>query len=414
METHAVPQEIMGVEFKLFGNFLSLREFVFIAVGLALAYFFYFLMQRGVLPGILAFPAILFFGLGGTLIGLVPIQERSLDKWIVNYFSAINRPTQRVWKKMGFTGQTASGSTDVVTKSHVVSPPPGIQTEVFAAGTGDTPKKADSATIEVEKGESQELQRINSVLSEIETGIPTKVSATPAPTTTASVTTPAPTQTPATSAPATITPPQPAQPQPSVTQVSIQPQVQLQSQAIPVQLAPSTPTSQVAQTTITSIPDSEPAMIQQATTQPTTNSANTSNPPAQPDPQTGQQPAQQKPPQKEEPTKEQQPNVLDIEDRNVKNYATTITGLTSKPNTINIVVKDAKGLILPGVVCVTKNPQGEPVRAAISNVLGQILNNVPLKNGTYHVSLTKQGYVFPEIVRTLKGKTYPPIEIKAL
>ncbi len=104
METHAVPQEIMGVEFKLFGNFLSLREFIFIAVGLAVAYFFYFLMQRGVLPAILAVPAILFFGLGGTMLGIVPIQDRSLDKWILDYFAAINRPTQRVWKKSGFMG----------------------------------------------------------------------------------------------------------------------------------------------------------------------------------------------------------------------------------------------------------------------------------------------------------------------
>lgn len=402
METHAVPQEIMGVEFKLFGNFLSLREFVFIAVGLALAYFFYFLMQKGVLPAILAFPAILFFGLGGTLIGLVPIQERSLDKWIINYFSAINRPTQRVWKKKGFTGETAPSSNGVVTKSHIVSPPPGAQTDVFTAGTADTPKKADAATIEVEKGESQELLRINAALNEIETGVPTKVSAT-APTTAT------PAQTSTTPTPATITPPQPAQ-----TQLSAQTQKQPQSQAIPVQLAPSAPTSQVAQTTITSISDSQPIMTQQVTAQP---QAIPTTKPLEPKvPSTTQQTTPPPPPQKEPEKQPQgsQPNILDIEDRNVKNYATTITGLTSKPNTINIVVKDAKGLILPGVVCVTKNPQGEPVRAAISNVLGQILNNVPLKNGTYRVSLTKQGYVFPEIIRTLKGKTYPPIEIKAL
>jgi len=66
------------------------------------------------------------------------------------------------------------------------------------------------------------------------------------------------------------------------------------------------------------------------------------------------------------------------------------------------------------VVCVIKNPQGDPVRAAISNVLGQVLNNVPLKDGGYKINLTKQGFVFPEITRTLKGKIYPPIEIKSL
>lgn len=108
------------------------------------------------------------------------------------------------------------------------------------------------------------------------------------------------------------------------------------------------------------------------------------------------------------------PNVIAIDDSNINDYTTTITSLESKPNTINIVVKDTQGLILPAVVCVIKNSSGYPVRAAISNVLGQILNNVPLKSGMYRVSLTKQGYVFPEITRNLKDKVYPPIEIKAL
>jgi len=32
----------------------------------------------------------------------------------------------------------------------------------------------------------------------------------------------------------------------------------------------------------------------------------------------------------------------------------------------------------------------------------------------YKISLSKQGYFFPEVTRTLTGKVYPPIEIKAL
>lgn len=100
MKSHAVPQEIMSMEFKLFGNFMTLREFVFIAVGIALAWFFYILKNTGVLPAILAWPAVVMFGVGGALFGLVPLQDRTLEQWVINFVLAIRKPTFRIWKKM--------------------------------------------------------------------------------------------------------------------------------------------------------------------------------------------------------------------------------------------------------------------------------------------------------------------------
>lgn len=102
MQNHAVPHEIMSVEFKLFGNFMTLREFIFIAASVVVAWFLYFLQSNGVLPKLLAYPMILVFGVGGLVSGLVPYQDRPLYKWIMNYFAAIRKPTQRVWKKEGF------------------------------------------------------------------------------------------------------------------------------------------------------------------------------------------------------------------------------------------------------------------------------------------------------------------------
>jgi len=137
-------------------------------------------------------------------------------------------------------------------------------------------------------------------------------------------------------------------------------------------------------------------------------------------PQTSPQPKPAEPQMPSSPHTGLQPpsfpgnKILTIDDTDVERYATTITSLESKTNTINIVVKDQNGQILPGVVCVIKNTHGDPVRAAISNILGQILNNIPLNVGMYKISLTKQGHVFPEVIRNIKGGTYPPIEIKAL
>ena len=173
METHAVPHEIMSVEFKLFGNFLSLREFIYIAIGVATAYLFYFLMNKGIVPGIIAFPAIFVFGMGGIMVGLLPIQDKSLDQWIVNYFVAIRRPTQRVWKKKGYMPQTDSGDPvserdQIIIKNHLVTPP----TQPKAATTTDSAAlaapKTDTQTITAERQEQSELARIDQTIGQIE------------------------------------------------------------------------------------------------------------------------------------------------------------------------------------------------------------------------------------------------------
>lgn len=408
MKAHAVPQDVMNLEFKLFGNFLSLREFIFIAVGVALAWFFYILMQKGVLPGLLAVPAILLFGLGGIMMGLVPIQDRPLDQWIVNYIAAIRRPTQRVWKKSGFqsTQTTGPDTPSVITKNHVVTPPSASGPSSFTAGITQPPKQADTATIDVEKNESAEITRIQQTIAAVETERPAIGPSSD----TASAQAPA----------ATPTQP-PAGQTASRPQAATGPAQGIQGDTVSISL------DSIQKNTISSV---RPDPVQSVTSDPSLNKPSlnkiephiqmaaakqskmirpqdmkdmTPNPPPQPVPQHSRlHPS-------EGPNK-----TLDIDDNNIKDYATTITGIETQKNTINIVVKDTKGLILPGVVCVIKNPQGDPVRAAISNVLGQILNNVPLKDGTYKISLTKQGYIFPEITRTLKGNIYPPIEIKSL
>lgn len=91
---HPVPQHIMGVEFKLVGS-LTIRQFLWVAGGLILAY----LIFNSALPTLWRY----ILGGGVALLGLavafLPVQEQGLEKWIANFITAVTSPTQRVWKK---------------------------------------------------------------------------------------------------------------------------------------------------------------------------------------------------------------------------------------------------------------------------------------------------------------------------
>ncbi|MBN2100955.1 PrgI family protein [Candidatus Dojkabacteria bacterium] len=392
MKQHAVPQEIMSVEFKLFGNFLSLREFIFIAVGLAIAYFIFFLMNQGIIPGLIAWPMIILIGGGGIIVGLVPFQDRTLDKWILNYFNAINKPTQRVWKKHGispFQSQTQT-STPIVRKDHVVSPPAQIGLKKIEEPKMTEQEKETITNLDQE--EQQKLHSIKQTINSLENKAPTG-------------TTPANQQNnpPVQSSPSTTA----AEPQTTPDGTDQNPDIELKKEQTQEQsLSDQTeqPTSQ---------PQSESQQAQQPTTEPEI-AAQNSNPETK---ATAQTPTQTVQPQAEKPKSQSQSreSKLTITDENVSEFASNdITGVDQKPNTINIVLKDQANQYIPQVTCIIKNRDGNPVRAAVSNQLGQIINNIPLENGTYKIELSKAGYVFPEILRILTGKVYPSIEIKSL
>lgn len=90
---HPVPQNIMDVEFKIIGD-LTMRQFAYLMVSGLSAYLSYLLVF-----GIFKWPSVVAFVLLGLGLAFVPIEERGLDEWIVNFFRAINTPTQKIWRK---------------------------------------------------------------------------------------------------------------------------------------------------------------------------------------------------------------------------------------------------------------------------------------------------------------------------
>lgn len=96
MRQHAIPQNILDVEFKLFTKF-TLKEFAYLAIGVGFGGIMIYLTVSDIIPGILGIP-IFFLSSGlGVFFGLVPINDQDADVFIKNYITAITSPTQRVW-----------------------------------------------------------------------------------------------------------------------------------------------------------------------------------------------------------------------------------------------------------------------------------------------------------------------------
>jgi len=96
MRQHAIPQNILDVEFKLFTKF-TLKEFAYLAIGIGFGGLMIYLTVREDIPGIIGIPIFILSSTLGIVLGLVPINDQDADVFIKNYISAITNPTQRVW-----------------------------------------------------------------------------------------------------------------------------------------------------------------------------------------------------------------------------------------------------------------------------------------------------------------------------
>ena len=96
MRQHAIPQNILDVEFKLFTKF-TLKEFAYLAIGIGFGGVIIYLTVSNIIPGVLGIPVFLISSGAGIFLGLVPINDQDADVFIKNYVTAITSPTQRVW-----------------------------------------------------------------------------------------------------------------------------------------------------------------------------------------------------------------------------------------------------------------------------------------------------------------------------
>jgi len=105
MKQHAIPQNVLDVEFKLFTKF-TLKEFAYLALGLGIAGVMIYLMVGKSIDLIVGIPIAVVSSIAGIILALVPINDQPADKFIQNYINAITTPTQRVWKSKNMTEST--------------------------------------------------------------------------------------------------------------------------------------------------------------------------------------------------------------------------------------------------------------------------------------------------------------------
>jgi hypothetical protein len=95
---HAVPQNVMDVEFKVVGD-ITLRQLGYLLAGGALFYTFFNLG----LPNFWAWTLAIASAGMALLIAFVPIEERPLEKWLLLFLKAMRYDTQLIWRKSSVT-----------------------------------------------------------------------------------------------------------------------------------------------------------------------------------------------------------------------------------------------------------------------------------------------------------------------
>jgi hypothetical protein len=94
MDQHPVPQPISSYEFRLVGD-MTLKQFLQLSGGVVLALIFY----ASNLPFYIKWPLVIFFTFLGIAIAFLPIEERPLHVWIINFIKSTYSPTQYLWRK---------------------------------------------------------------------------------------------------------------------------------------------------------------------------------------------------------------------------------------------------------------------------------------------------------------------------
>ncbi len=141
MRQHPIPQNVLDIEFKLFTRF-TLKEFGYLALGIGTGSIFLYFSIKGQIPGIVGIPIFAIFSGIGSFLALVPINDQPADKAIINYFTAINKPTQRVWlnetmkeqRRKPIIAQDEESKKKVIGASHVTEEQ---KSNIFQENPGD-------------------------------------------------------------------------------------------------------------------------------------------------------------------------------------------------------------------------------------------------------------------------------------
>jgi hypothetical protein len=402
MDQHPVPQDITGFQFKLVGD-MTLKQFGYLAAGAIIAWVFYITNWNPIVK----MPLTFFAFISGVALAFLPIQERPLETWIVNFFRSVYKPTQYLWKKsavkLDFLDQslvdqtivepTFAPVTDKTKLRDYLATVSGAPTIDDLLTNNQSPPEPPPVTVDdlIEDRQTTKAfydQRIKRVRKEI------KMEALRAPTIDdlAKAAGAAPVE----------------DQEPGIEYAILDKQQKIaEVEAINRKLLEQIDELNVKIAELTRKNEEHALTNNQYQKQLTDlkkilEMAKEDRERLKQDLILAKMPPP--PPAVPRETRVKFADKLPVD---------KVADGKLPPNTIHGLVDDQNGLAIAGVIVLVKNTAGAPVRALRTNKLGQFLASTPLENGTYIIELEKEGYVFDETKVDLTGATLPPIEIKA-
>ncbi|KKU91137.1 MAG: hypothetical protein UY21_C0012G0014 [Microgenomates group bacterium GW2011_GWA1_48_10] len=443
MEQHAVPQDITGFKFKLVGD-MTLKQFGELAFGAIMAYVF---LSTGWHP-VIKWPLVFFFAILGVGLAFVPIQERPLDAWIINFFRAIYRPTYYIWKRNSQAG--------------LVTPPPtakepvkfeeigitGLVTSPVAAsgGGGQKVEEGKKESQNVTNEEEIEQKVLDALKTDTLTPVATEEAGQP--------------DTPS----GTTAPPQGTRQSPlSIDQLLSRREQTAAPKTVEETGAPEqTQNKESDETKVMTVEEllkmrQETGILrEEKNASDLTKSETKINELIEKNKQmlmeideirnkmfsmAGQDTAEL---QKRLDEIMVEKNALAGEIAKAREEVTAariapvaipsyqepirlpivrtaqkpvvkppVISLTALPNVINGLVLDSGGTPMEGVILIIRDDQGNSIRALRTNKIGQFIASTPLLNGKYYLELEKAGYDFDNWEVTLSGQVLEPLEVRA-
>lgn len=378
MEQHAVPQDITGFKFKLVGD-MTLKQFGELAGGAIVAYIFYATPW----PAILKWPFVIIFGFLGFALAFLPIEERPLDVWIVNFIKSIYQPTLYVWKNgavrpsiatvaVNVTSGVDNPTTQLWPYPQTATPPkPVVPALIPVTPTPPTTQSDQPVSIEdLQKRRDAKVKELEDAVKKLEQATtPPKIDPVPVP-----------------SGPPVITVDDLAKKRDekkladeaalrALAEQNKQLETQIADAKLKMQALTGNDTTQL-QSQLQNLEKQKVDLGTQAATfqAPANEAIKVVTPPA----------ARQ-----------------------------TVISLTEKPNVINGTITNSQGAPLDNAILIIKDKAGNSVRALKSNQIGQFIASTPLENGIYYLELERQGYTFDTLELTVDGKIIAPLEIHA-
>ena len=358
MEQHPIPQNVTAYQFRLVGD-MTLKQFLELAGGVVLA----FLTTRFTLiPVFLRWPLAGIFTFTGIALAFLPLEERPLDQWLVNFIKSIYSPTQFLWKKQNLIPKFLT-FVPGKTQAPLSKTPPKNQKELQSfLQTIQSSSKIDP----VDQQELSSLNYINKLL-----GVTSSPQAIQSP----------PTQ-PNIAASPGIKTRRLRTPEQIKKEVVVFKQTASQQKTSPQPLSPNQLTPKTKQVSVKPIvqiipPTSPPLVV-------------TSLPSFSP-----------------KPKNKDKPRVAPVYDQDLP-----LPSPPEAPNLLVGMIVTVEGNLLPNAIVEIKNNKGQTVRAVKTNKLGQFFTATPLLNGDYELKTEHPKYSFDIIKFKAEGKIIPPIKIK--